>query len=1206
MSIATNESTPLLPPSKQVSWTGDTIVRLSLHKPALLITRFDIVPFSILYAICVFYIRLYNISWFFTQMILVSCAILHILAFLIQHWSVKAKAFMSWSQVYEIRPETVIDSSIHVLLQPGEHRGKTELIPVQVDNHDNRIYFIFQKRTYEYDEQKNSFVKVAYPTDLPLSHYLDTARATGGLNNEIVQTSLRRFDKNILDMPSPTFLELYVESLLAPFFIFQLFCIMLWFLDEYWKTSLATLVMMLIFEATVVSGRLRSLREIRGMRNAAQKVHVFRNKKWETILSPDLLPGDIISIGRGRDPSHIIPCDLLILSGSVVVNEAMLTGESVPLMKEGISVIDDSEREQPLSLKVHKNHVLYGGTRILTHTPATVSAATPATKAPDNGCVCYILRTGFGSSQGRLMRTILYSTESVSANSAEAAFFILFLLMFAIAASSYVLYHLYTEDQENRYKLLLRCVLIITSVVPPELPMQLALAVNTSLISLVRNMIFCTEPYRIPYAGKIDVCCFDKTGTLTTDSINAVGVSLPPNSIADSESTDYTMVPVAKATTDASLVLGACHSLVHVDNELIGDPLELAALEAVQWNYGRTGTCVPKRGGMSAAYGKILHRFPFSSALQRMSVVAEVGGDQTKSGMRVLVKGSPEAIGNLLSKEAIPEKYKENSRRLARSGMRVLAMAYKDLGSGLTASEASRISREEAESDLIFAGFVCFECPLRSDSRKVIRALKKANHYVSMITGDAVLTAADVATQVGMCTKSVLILDKSEINPGTFEWFSANSGTRKKRFAVNTIEQLGKDFDLCVGGPALRDATAQNPSMRKQLKHIKVFARMSPDQKEGILTALKEAGLITMMCGDGTNDVGALKQSHVGVALLSPPAKNPSIVDNIQADISARSQVINDDGAATRSEKGSSIRQRKKSTSNKASRSKTAKEKQKELLDKKMEELSEAMSQADDQPPLVKLGDASIASPFTSRRMTIDSCLSIIRQGRCTLATTLQMYQILALNCLISAYSLSVLHVQGVMISDKQMTISIMVLSVASFTVSRSKPLKKLSPQRPAHSVFAPALFLSLMGQFAVHLLALVASMHIVQPFLPPNFTPVVADEFSPSLLNSIVFLLSIAQQLSVYVLNYKGRPFMEGLRDNKMLMNVLILAAVILAVFTMEIFPAFNEAAELVPWPTPKVQRQVAGVIIFDLIGSFLADRIFTFIFSPRIKTIQ
>lgn len=263
--------------------------------------------------------------------------------------------------------------------------------------------------------------------------------------------------------------------------------------------------------------------------------------------------------------------------------------------------------------------MLFGGTKIIQQSGNSAAKHLPY-NLPSDGldrfsecyvnlftapCVGYVLKTGFSTTQGNLMRVILFSTERVTVNTKESFLFIGFLLVFALTASGYVLkrgkikipnastqHYLGLEDPtRSRYKLFLECVLIITSVVPPELPMELSLAVNNSLIALHKLGIFCTEPFRIPLAGKIDICCFDKTGTLTSDDLILKGVAglkylnfhifivftdcraaqamLGPDELAD----------------ESTFVLAGCHSLVFLNGKLIGDPMETASLKAINWSY---------------------------------------------------------------------------------------------------------------------------------------------------------------------------------------------------------------------------------------------------------------------------------------------------------------------------------------------------------------------------------------------------------------------------------------------------------------------------------------------------------------------------------------------------------------------------------------------------------------------------------------------
>ena len=126
--------------------------------------------------------------------------------------------------------------------------------------------------------------------------------------------------------------------------------------------------------------------------------------------------------------------------------------------------------------------------------------------------------------------------------------------------------------------------------VPPSLPMQMAFAVNTALMSLLKTGIYCTEPFRVPYAGRVSHCFFDKTGTLTSDQMVAVQVV---------NQGDQRPVQVREASAMACVVLAGCHSLIEVDNKLLGDPIEVAALS----RWPSKGSHVGSRGLESVLLG---------------------------------------------------------------------------------------------------------------------------------------------------------------------------------------------------------------------------------------------------------------------------------------------------------------------------------------------------------------------------------------------------------------------------------------------------------------------------------------------------------------------------------------------------------------------------------------------------------------------------
>ena len=263
------------------------------------------------------------------------------------------------------------------------------------------------------------------------------------------------------------------------------------------------------------------------MRKPPQEIWVHRYGKWQKHMTDDLYPGDIVLLQRipGVKKQNV-PCDMLLLSGSAVVNEAILTGESQPLVKESVAQKDEIDEE--LDIKgAHKSHILNSGTEIMQHIPSDLSKDCPhLEKAPvEDGICCFILKNGFETKQGKLMRMILFSSDRVTVENVEVYYYLLILLMFALIASYHVMMEGLKDPDRSRYKIMLRCILIITNVVPPELPMELSLAVNYSIISMIRKQIFCTEPFRIPNAGKVNICCFDKTGTLTQNDLIIKGIA---------------------------------------------------------------------------------------------------------------------------------------------------------------------------------------------------------------------------------------------------------------------------------------------------------------------------------------------------------------------------------------------------------------------------------------------------------------------------------------------------------------------------------------------------------------------------------------------------------------------------------------------------------------------------------------------------------
>ncbi|KAK3938677.1 manganese-transporting ATPase [Diplogelasinospora grovesii] len=1186
------------------------------------------------------------------------------LVWLCTHWSVNLKG------IFTAKKARSVEDAELIKVIPIANAGLPDICKLVREkvNGQTNISFFFQKRRFTYNPETKSFGTLTYEIDAEPKPKLEKFQQSRGITTAAELKRLEeQYGTNTFDIPVPTFTELFKEHAVAPFFVFQIFCVGLWMLDEYWYYSLFTLFMLVMFESTVVWQRQRTMNEFRGMSIKPYDMYVYRLGKWTEIQSDKLLPGDLVSVSRTKEDSGVA-CDMILVEGTAIVNEAMLSGESTPLLKDSIQLRPGDATIDTEGLD--KNAFLWGGTKVLQITHGNADGEKPKLASgvpapPDNGAMAIVVKTGFETSQGSLVRTMIYSTERVSANNVEALLFILFLLIFAIAASWYVWDEGVKKDRK-RSKLLLDCILIVTSVVPPELPMELSLAVNTSLAALAKYAIFCTEPFRIPFAGRVDVACFDKTGTLTGEDLVVEGIAglglghSGTDTPREYDGAHSHMSAVHEAGMETTLVLATAHALVKLDEgDIVGDPMEKATLTALGWTLGKNDILSSKSAlalaGGTTGTVQIKRRFQFSSALKRQSSVATVNGVDPKTGRKIKgtfvgVKGAPETIMKMLV--TVPQDYEETYKYFTRRGSRVLALAYKQLTTDgeLGTGKINDLKRENVEAGLTFAGFLVLQCPLKDDAKQAVRMLNESSHRVVMITGDNPLTAVHVAREVEIVDREVLILDAPEHSVAGEEKLIWRSVDDKIHIDVDPTKPIDpkiiKNNDLCVTGYALAKFKDQ-VGWNSLLRYTWVYARVSPKQKEDILLGLKDMGYYTLMAGDGTNDVGALKQAHIGVALLNgtqddltriaeharntkmrdlyqkqvdlmkrwnqpappvpvliahlypPGPSNPHYQKAMEREAQKKGVTVEELAKAN----GTNIQTITSPAAQALIDSDPKKAKQAEAA-RKASSFADKMTQSmmdaelDDEPPSLKLGDASVAAPFTSKLRNVIAIPNIIRQGRCTLVATIQMYKILALNCLISAYSLSVLYLEGIKFGDGQITISGMLMSVCFLSISRAKSVEGLSKERPQPNIFNFYIIGSILGQFAVHIVTLVYIARYCDVLEPRSEMVDLEADFKPSLLNSAVYLLQLIQQISTFAVNYQGRPFRESLSENKgMFYGILGVTGIAFACST-ELIPELNQQMKLVPF-TDEFKTTMTVVMVLDYAACWVIEVVLKWLFS-------
>lgn len=1025
-------------------------------------------------------------------------------------------------------------------------------------------YFTFHSTKYYWNNEEQNFEVLTGIEDLQVSSSALHLEHSAGLTRN--QQEYRRlfFGVNEIAVKVPSIFKLLIKEVLNPFYIFQLFSVILWSADEYYYYAAAIVLMSVISIATSLYTIKKQYVMLHDMvaAHSIVRVSVCRaNNEIEEILSTDLVPGDLMII-----PSNgtIMPCDAVVVSGTCIVNESMLTGESVPVTKTNLPNPLPGDRaeetDSAYNTEEHKRHTLFCGTHVIQtrfYTGELVKAV--------------VIRTGFSTAKGQLVRSILYPKPTDFKLYRDAYLFLLCLVAVAGIGFIYSIV-LSIMNKVSAETIIIESLDIITITVPPALPAAMTAGIVYAQRRLKGIGIFCISPQRINICGQINLVCFDKTGTLTEDGLDLWGVQRAENgSFQLSEETAY-KENLVKSQFVACMA--TCHSLTKIEGQLSGDPLDLKMFEATGWTleeateeetalHNRIMPTVvrpPKQllplapnaspeqdmelYELTSAYEiGIVRQFPFSSTLQRMSVVTRLLGEKR---MDAYMKGAPEMVASLCKTETVPENFADVLESYTKQGFRVIALAHRRLGSKLTWHKVQNVNRDHVEANMEFLGLIIMQNKLKAETTAVLKDLRRANIRTVMVTGDNMLTAISVARDCGMIPPydTVIIADAVPPHSGQsakITWRYADKPTKMPRLEeVNISLEDMCDVDehksqslyhFAMNGKSFGVIEEHFPDMlQKLVLHGTVFARMAPDQKTQLVETLQAVDYFVGMCGDGANDCGALKRAHGGISLS-------------------------------------------------------------EL-------------------------EASVASPFTSRTPNISCVPSLIREGRAALITSFCVFKFMALYSMIQYITVTLLYSILSNLGDFQfLFIDIAIILLIVFTMSLNPAWKELVSCRPPSGLISGPLLFSVLTQILICLgFQILAFLWVQQQPWYSVWTPLTdvcnrtshlnesdhndtaVDEHNiMNFENTSLFYVSCFQYLIVAIVFSKGKPFRQPSYKNlPFVLSTISLYTFLLVIFfyPVESIDGFFEIV-CVPfdWRVKLFSLIVVNAAVCCLVETFILD---------------
>ncbi|MGC8923801.1 MAG: cation-translocating P-type ATPase [Candidatus Micrarchaeia archaeon] len=373
---------------------------------------------------------------------------------------------------------------------------------------------------------------------------------------------------------------------------------------------------------------------------------------------------------------------------------------------------------------------------------------------------------------------------------------------------------------------------LAVAAIPEGLPIVVTITLAIGVQRMARKNAIVKRMLAVQGLGSVDVICTDKTGTLTKNEMairkiwcDGLEYDVTGSGYSDKGTLMIKNMPVIPSKQTANMLKYAmlCTTGQIEDVEKpIGDPTEISILYAAK----KIG--LSKKDALKDM--PLIVEFGFDSSLKRMTTVHQDGKNYlicTKGAVesllgicnRVLINGKIYRLDKKKEKEIL-----QKMEEYANNAYRVIGVAY-----GIK-QKSSKASREETEKNLVFMGMLAMYDAPREEVYAAIDACKKANIDVKMLTGDYEKTAIAIAKEIGL------------------------------------LSNEDNDFErFCLNGEQISNLT--DDELAEKVKEVKIFSRVSPDQKMRVLKALKRNNKIVAMTGDGVNDAPSLKLADIGIAM---------------------------------------------------------------------------------------------------------------------------------------------------------------------------------------------------------------------------------------------------------------------------------------------------------------------------------------------------